>query len=127
MAEGIWEPSTVETYSENTILEEGYTNDTNKNISDGLPPSSTGAVVTLSILFCVVGIAGLIGNFLVMWVVLTDRKMRNSVTNIFITNLALADFLIMLFGIPEIIQVRAFQHFKSTFDSSISHIKLKPL
>ena len=111
MAEGTWELGTVETYSDSTISDEGYTNDTSNNISDGLPPASTGAVVTLSILFCIVGIAGLIGNFLVMWVVLTDRKMRNSVTNIFITNLALADFLIMLFGIPEIIQVRAIQHF----------------
>jgi thyrotropin-releasing hormone receptor len=30
--------------------------------------------------------------------------MRQSVTNIFIMNLAIADLLIMLFGIPEIIQ-----------------------
>ena len=108
MAEGIWALSTIETFTENALSDVGFNNDTSKNGTDGLPPASTGAVVTLSILFCVVGLLGLVGNFLVMWVVLTDRKMRNSVTNIFITNLALADFMIMLFGIPEIIQVREF-------------------
>ena len=70
-----------------------------------LPPASPTALVLLSILFCIVGFVGLTGNFLVIWVVLTDKKMRNSVTNLFIVNLAIADFLIMLFGIPEIIQV----------------------
>ena len=109
MAESTWEHlTTAETYSDDTMPNGGNIGNHSGNVSDSLPPASTGAVVSLSILFCMVGIIGLLGNFLVMWVVLTDRKMRNSVTNIFITNLALADFLIMLFGIPEIIQVRTF-------------------
>ncbi|KAL8576729.1 hypothetical protein ACOMHN_067176 [Nucella lapillus] len=31
--------------------------------------------------------------------------MRSSVTNLLITNLAIADLVIMIFGIPEIVQV----------------------
>ena len=54
--------------------------------------------------FVTIGIIGLLGNSLVVAVILLDRKMRQSVTNIFIMNLAIADFLIMLLGIPEIIQ-----------------------
>ena len=100
--------STVEPWSDGAQMTEDYGNRSGNYtvLPDGLPPASTGAVVTLSILFCVIGFLGLFGNFLVIWVVLTDRKMRNSTTNMFITNLAFADFLIMLFGIPEIIQVR---------------------
>ncbi|ESO88165.1 hypothetical protein LOTGIDRAFT_62390, partial [Lottia gigantea] len=49
-------------------------------------------------------IVGVIGNGLVIFVILIDRKMRKSVTNIFIMNLAIADFLIMTFGIPELVQ-----------------------
>ena len=67
-------------------------------------PATTESIVLLSLLFIVVGCTGLFGNCLVIVVILVDRKMRNSVTNIFIMNLAIADFLIMLFGIPEIVQ-----------------------
>ena len=71
------------------------------------PPSSPATVevvVLLSLLFVAIGIIGLLGNSLVVAVILLDRKMRQSVTNIFIMNLAIADFLIMLLGVPEIIQ-----------------------
>ncbi|KAK3607914.1 hypothetical protein CHS0354_036740 [Potamilus streckersoni] len=68
------------------------------------PPANQEIVIILSILFFFIGAVGLLGNFLVIIVVLLDRKMRQSVTNIFIMNLAVADFFIMLFGIPEIVQ-----------------------
>ncbi|KAL3866835.1 hypothetical protein ACJMK2_044096 [Sinanodonta woodiana] len=67
-------------------------------------PARLEAVIILSVLFCCIGAVGLLGNFLVIIVVLLDRKMRQSVTNIFIMNLAIADFFIMLFGVPEIVQ-----------------------
>lgn len=67
-------------------------------------PASVEIVVLLSLLFIVIGIVGLLGNSLVIVVILLDRKMRQSVTNIFIMNLAIADFLIMVLGVPEIIQ-----------------------
>ena len=67
-------------------------------------PATTEAIVLLSLLFIVIGLVGLLGNCLVIIVILLDRKMRQSVTNIFIMNLAVADLLIMLFGVPEILQ-----------------------
>ncbi len=80
-------------------------------LGEGPPPGNKGttgevalpSVVSLSILFCIIGIIGIIGNSLVIFIILTDRKMRRSVTNLFIMNLAISDLLIMLFGIPEIV------------------------
>ncbi|ESO94526.1 hypothetical protein LOTGIDRAFT_62145, partial [Lottia gigantea] len=54
-------------------------------------------------LFCIVGFVGIIGNLMVIYIILSDRKMRKSVTNMLILNLALADSIIMLFGVPEIV------------------------
>jgi hypothetical protein len=67
-------------------------------------PASMETIVLLSMLFIIIGTVGLIGNSLVIIVILFDRKMRQSLTNIFIMNLAVADFVIMLVGIPEIVQ-----------------------
>ena len=44
------------------------------------------------------------GNALVVYIVLKDKKMRKSVTNLLILNLAVADSLLMVFGVPEIVQ-----------------------
>ncbi|XP_021370661.1 neuropeptide receptor 15-like [Mizuhopecten yessoensis] len=84
--------------------------ETDSNISVGMPPhpvhsTSVQAVVGLSLLFFIIEIVGIVGNSLVVIVVLLDRKMRQSVTNIFIMNLAVSDWMIMVFGIPEIVQV----------------------
>ncbi|WAQ99783.1 NPR15-like protein [Mya arenaria] len=61
-------------------------------------------MVSLSCLFFSIGIVGIIGNTLVVYVVFSDVKMRQSNTNILIVNLALADLSILLFGVPEIAQ-----------------------
>ncbi|XP_050403879.1 neuropeptide receptor 15 [Patella vulgata] len=61
-------------------------------------------VICFSFLFFVIGIIGIVGNCLVMYAVMHDKKMRASATNLLITNLAFADILIMVFGVPEIIQ-----------------------
>jgi len=50
------------------------------------------------------GLAWLIGNVLVVLVIVVNKKMRHSTTNLFIANLAVADLIIMLFGVPEITQ-----------------------
>lgn len=73
---------------------------------DPMSPASTSlwTVVGLSVVFLIIVIIGVVGNGLVIFVILLDRKMRQSITNLFIMNLAIADLLIMLFGIPEIIQ-----------------------
>ena len=78
-----------------------------QNMSVGIPPGmappSYAALIGITVLFSVIDLIGLIGNFLVIYVILGDRKMRQSVTNLFIINLAVADLMIMIFGIPDII------------------------
>ena len=66
--------------------------------------TSKPAIVSLSLLFSVIVFVGVCGNIMVIYSILSDRNMRRSVTNCFILNLAVADLLIMLLGVPEIVQ-----------------------
>lgn len=61
------------------------------------PP--TYLIVFLSICYISISVAAVVGNGLVIWVILTSRRMRN-VTNYYIANLALADIAVGLFAIP---------------------------
>lgn len=70
----------------------------------GVSMVSAGYIALFSTLFCVVGVVGLAGNILVIYIILNDKKMRKSVTNLLILNLAVADSLLMVFGVPEIVQ-----------------------
>ncbi|CAH1391291.1 unnamed protein product [Nezara viridula] len=58
-----------------------------------------GIIVLLSVFYGTISVVAVVGNFLVMWIVATSRRMQN-VTNCFIANLALADIVIGLFAIP---------------------------
>lgn len=64
---------------------------------------SPGTIVGLSLLFFVICVVGICGNSFVVCAVICNKKMRTSMTNLLITNLAFADLLIMVFGIPETI------------------------
>ena len=59
----------------------------------------TGIVVLLAVLYGSVSLVAVIGNGLVIFVIAKNRKMQ-TVTNIFIANLALADVIIGLFTTP---------------------------
>ena len=61
-------------------------------------------IIYLSVIFFLIGVVGVSGNLLVIFAVICSKKMRGSMTNLLITNLAFADLLIMVLGIPEIIQ-----------------------
>lgn len=63
-----------------------------------------GYIVSFTIAFFLVGIIGVLGNVLVIFVIFHDKKMRKSLTNMLIVNLAVADSIILIFGIPEIVQ-----------------------
>ena len=65
--------------------------------------TSQSTIVLCSCLFFIIGLVGVSGNLLVIVAVLCSKKMRTSMTNLLITNLAAADLVIMLFGIPEIV------------------------
>ncbi|VDN19804.1 unnamed protein product [Dibothriocephalus latus] len=61
--------------------------------------SSYAMIGVLSVFYAAMFIAGLIGNFAVLLIVLRNRHMR-SVTNIFICNLSAADLLVTIFVEP---------------------------
>lgn len=65
---------------------------------------TTAEIVSFSAMFFVVGVVGITGNILVVYIVFSDAKMRLSMTNMLIVNLAVADLFILLFGVPEIAQ-----------------------
>lgn len=58
----------------------------------------------LVLLYLVVFVIGLVGNFLVCFVVWRNRQMR-TVTNLFIVNLSVADFLVVLICLPPTVIV----------------------
>jgi len=64
---------------------------------------STVSLVILPIIFIIIVAIGIVGNTLVIVVIVKDQKMRKSSTNLLIINLAVADLVIMTFGIPEIV------------------------
>ncbi|KAF6205580.1 hypothetical protein GE061_019753 [Apolygus lucorum] len=86
---------------------------------DDLYDPPLGIVVLLSLCYGSISVAAVVGNGLVIWVILTSRRMRN-VTNYYIANLALADIAIGLFAIPfERLQVGQFAEAgKSRFEVS---------
>ena len=88
----------------NASTERNYSNLTGSpDLSTHLPIVSLEYIALFTTLFFVVGVIGVAGNLMVIYIVLEDKKMRKSVTNLLILNLALADSLIMVFGIPEIV------------------------
>ena len=80
-------------------------NDTwNSETDRDIAAVSTWYVVVFTALFFAIGIVGTCGNVLVIYVICRYTRMRKSVTNLLIANLAIADLLILLFGVPEIVQ-----------------------
>lgn len=69
------------------------------SVDDLLYDVPVGIVVLLSIFYGTISILAVIGNGLVIWIVATTRQMQ-TVTNLFIANLALADVIIGMFAIP---------------------------
>lgn len=71
-------------------------------IHDYIFPSAVEWVLVL--MYLIVFVTGLIGNFLVCFVVWRNRQMR-TVTNFFIVNLSVADFLVILICLPPTVVV----------------------
>lgn len=79
-----------------------------------------GIIVLLSIFYGSISIIAVIGNSLVIWIVATTRQMQ-TVTNLFIANLALADVVIGMFVIP-------FQVFAFSFSLTLpSHTQINTI
>lgn len=73
-------------------------NDTTGNIVDG-PYRINFTDLIFVVLFCLLIIIVIIGNTLVILSVLTTRRLR-TVTNLFVTSLAVADWLVGIFVMP---------------------------
>ncbi|CAF4779354.1 unnamed protein product [Pieris macdunnoughi] len=106
-------------WAHNVTLEEYLSNNSSQDVFDTLYDVPTGMIVLLSFLYGSISVLAVIGNFLVMWVVATSRRMQ-SVTNCYIANLALADIVIGLFAIPFQFQAALLQrwllpHFMCAF------------
>ncbi|XP_076329882.1 RYamide receptor-like [Tachypleus tridentatus] len=102
----------------NTLLSHEYVllNETFLNSSEiviamspnsSLPPEASieiydvplSIIILLSFCYGTVSLVAVVGNFCVLWIVATSRRMQ-TVTNFFIANLACADIIIGLFSIP---------------------------
>ena len=70
--------------------------------------ASEGIVALLAVLYGTISIIAVIGNLLVMFVVISRRNMQ-TVTNIFIANLAFSDVILGLFAIPFQFQTAVLQ------------------
>ncbi|XP_055532320.1 substance-K receptor-like [Wyeomyia smithii] len=66
---------------------------------DALYDVPVGLIVLLSVFYGTISILAVIGNSLVIWIVVTTKQMQ-TITNMFIANLALADVTIGMFAIP---------------------------
>ncbi|XP_039449563.1 RYamide receptor [Culex pipiens pallens] len=93
-----------------------YANNYTLNISDAeiinshdvLYDVPVGLVVLLSVFYGTISVLAVIGNSLVIWIVLTTKQMQ-TITNMFIANLALADVIIAMFAIPFQFQAAVLQ------------------
>lgn len=107
IAEGCWLikmektiDSTISTFISTNVSESSTigqpTNSSEPLILYQVPPY---LVIFLSICYGSISVLATAGNGLVIWVIIGSRRMRN-VTNYYIANLALADFLLAVFAIP---------------------------
>ncbi|CAK1604236.1 unnamed protein product [Parnassius mnemosyne] len=106
-------------WSRNISMEEYPTYNNTYDDYETLYDVPTSMIVLLSFLYGSISVLAVVGNFLVMWVVATSRRMQ-SVTNCYIANLALADIVIGLFAVPFQFQAALLQrwllpHFMCAF------------
>ncbi|ELU16138.1 hypothetical protein CAPTEDRAFT_182424 [Capitella teleta] len=90
--------TTSSTACENFIYDECYSNEEYVDlIKEYIFPTTF--EWCLIVLYLIVFTLGLVGNFLVVFVVVRNKHMR-TITNLFIVNLSVADFLVLLICLP---------------------------
>ncbi|GAB1597435.1 probable G-protein coupled receptor 83 [Argonauta hians] len=107
-------PNTDPDYTVNLESDTNTTFNTTYDI-DILYEVPTGLVVILAILYGTISILAVIGNGLVILVIIKNKRMQ-TVTNLFIANLAIADVITGMFAIPfqfqaALLQRWIFAHF----------------
>ncbi|GIY46151.1 hypothetical protein CEXT_745791 [Caerostris extrusa] len=84
---------------QNISMNLSVTNDTVSSNNDVLYDVPPAIIILLSCCYGLISLISIIGNFCVLVIVFTSRRMR-TVTNYFIANLAVADIIIGMFSIP---------------------------
>lgn len=88
------ESSTPPCYNEYCLSDEDYIDMVEQHVQ---PNAGEWILV---VIFIILFIVGLVGNFLVCYAVIKNSQMR-TVTNLFIMNLAIADFMVILICLPS--------------------------
>jgi hypothetical protein len=99
-------PTWTANESNPNAINESLRNDSNRQ--DVLYQIPTEGIVLLSIFYGAISLVAFAGNSLVLWIVLTSRRMQN-VTNYYIANLAFADVFLAVLGIPLKFQAAVLQ------------------
>jgi hypothetical protein len=84
--------------------------------------------IGLSIVYILVSLCAVVGNWMVLWIIIRSSLMKN-VTNLFIANLAVADILIGALAIPFQFQAALLQkwllpHFMCSFCPTVQNVSL---
>ena len=84
--------------------------------------------VVLSVIYMSVSLCAILGNWMVLWIVIRSKNMR-SVTNLFISNIAISDISIGAFAIPFQFQAALLQkwllpHFLCSFCPTVQIVSL---
>lgn len=84
--------------------------------------------VLLSVVYMSVSLCAILGNWMVLWIVIRSKNMR-SVTNLFISNIAISDISIGAFAIPFQFQAALLQrwilpHFLCSFCPTVQIVSL---
>lgn len=89
-----------------TSLPQTDTSSGNESVSDDVKydENSTEAIVTATIFFSLILSVGIIGNASVIWVICVYRSMRQAVMNLYILNMAVADLMLNILGVADVIQ-----------------------
>ncbi|XP_055932796.1 neuromedin-K receptor-like [Argiope bruennichi] len=84
---------------QNISMSLAVSNDSDSGNSDLLYDVPPSIIALLSFFYGAISLVAIIGNFCVLIIVATSRRMR-TVTNCFIANLAVADIIIAMFAVP---------------------------
>lgn len=76
----------------------------NETLVEETTENSVVVVVVSSGICFLIAAVGILGNAGVVWIIINYRSMRQAVMNVYILNIGVADFVIGLLYLPEIVQ-----------------------
>ena len=74
-------------------------NESARNVTGTLPPLPNTLTITCTVLYGVIFFVGILGNFVVIYVIKWTKRMQSTV-NMYLVNLCVADLLVMVVCMP---------------------------